>query len=72
MHKIRPKAQNLAGLVSKHFHCCENEGRSKAKMEEVRHCAGRTLVLCLARAHLLARNGLVNKVEFLGLIPKKW
>ena len=26
---------------------------------------------CPARAHLLARNGLVNEVEFLGLITEK-
>ena len=33
---------------------------------------GRTfdLVSCPARARLPTRNGLVNKVEFLGLIPK--
>ena len=30
------------------------------------------LVSCSAHAHLLARNSLVNKVKFLGLIPKKW
>ena len=30
------------------------------------------LILCLPRACLLVRNGLVNKVEFLGLIPQKW
>ena len=28
------------------------------------------LVPCPARAHLLARNGLVNEVEFLGLITQ--
>ena len=30
------------------------------------------LVSCPARTRLLARNGLVNEVEFLGLIPQKW
>ena len=30
-----------------------------------------SVVLCPPRACLLARNGLVNKVEFLGLIPQK-
>ena len=29
------------------------------------------MVSCPARAHLPVRNGLVNKVEFLGLIPQK-
>ena len=28
------------------------------------------LVSCPTRAHLPARNGLVNEVEFLGLLPK--
>ena len=30
------------------------------------------LVSCPARTCLPARNSLVNEVEFLGLIPKKW
>ena len=30
------------------------------------------LVSCLARVGLLVRNGLVNKVKFLVLIPQKW
>ena len=30
------------------------------------------VVSCQACAHLPTRNGLMNKVEFLGLIPKKW
>ena len=30
------------------------------------------IVSCPAHAGLLVRNGLVNEVEFLGLIPQKW
>ena len=33
---------------------------------------GTTLVFCPACMCLPARNGLVNEVEFLGLIPKMW
>ena len=42
----------------------EREGGGKRGREEI--------VSCSARTCLLARNGLVNKVEFLGLIPQKW
>ena len=33
---------------------------------------GGKLVSCPARTRLPARNGLVNEVEFLGLITQKW
>ena len=36
------------------------------------HFVGYFLVSCPARVRLPARNGLVNEVKFLGLIPKKW
>ena len=35
-------------------------------------CLGFKVVSCPARVRLPAGNGLVNEVEFLGLIPQKW
>ena len=50
-----------------------NSGQMNLIIDDViKSCSQVLLVSCPARTRLPARNGLVNKVEFLGLIPQKW
>ena len=43
---------------------------SEPDPHEQREGSGQYIVLCPDRVHLLARNSLVNEVEFLALIPQ--
>ena len=54
---------------------CEEEGGGESNQKswvELKVRLVCTFRLYPARAGLSTRNGLVNEVEFLGLIPQKW
>ena len=59
--------QHKKALVPLGLFPCERRGSGHETLKS----SNPFLVLCPARPYLLTRNGLVNEVKFLGLIPKK-